>query len=193
MEIPKLPPADAQSARVAPATTAQRGPASLPETAAPADRADIRPLDVAAALQILLAEMRSGFELPADDVPAQNPPQAARALLEVFLRAVPEDAGDAAAFTSALERVQWVMQSNIERAIGVVTAWRDVPAQVVEAVNEAHAQFLYALSNEPRSPLWLRPEWVGLAPKFQRFWRRRHAARRRLTDPDYEDPMPMGP
>jgi hypothetical protein len=26
---------------------------------------------------------------------------------------------------------------------------------------------------------------VGLAPAFQRFWRRRRNARRRLADPDY--------
>jgi hypothetical protein len=38
---------------------------------------------------------------------------------------------------------------------------------------------------EPQNPIWLRPEWAGLAPRFERFWRRRCLARRRLTDPDY--------
>jgi len=41
------------------------------------------------------------------------------------------------------------------------------------------------LGDEPQNPLWRRPEWVGLAPQLQRFWRRRRLAHRRLMDPDY--------
>jgi hypothetical protein len=77
------------------------------------------------------------------------------------------------------------MQSSIEQAIGVVTQWRDVPAAAVDAVADTRALFISALGDEPQNPLWLRPEWVGLAPVLQRFRRRRRNARRRLTDPDY--------
>jgi len=65
-----------------------------------------------------------------------------------------------------------------------VTQWRDVPAAAVDAVADARALFIAALADEPQNPLWLRPEWVGLAPVLQRFHRRRRNARRRLTDPD---------
>jgi hypothetical protein len=33
--------------------------------------------------------------------------------------------------------------------------------------------------------MWLRPEWLGLAPRIERFWRRRRLTRRGLADPDF--------
>ena len=68
--------------------------------------------------------------------------------------------------------------------MGAVTQWRDVPAAAVDAVADARALFIAALGDEPQNPLWLRPEWVGLAPVLERFRRRRRNAGRRLTDPD---------
>jgi hypothetical protein len=73
----------------------------------------------------------------------------------------------------------------MERALSVVTAWRDVPSPVVDAAKQTHALVFEALADEPPSPLWLRPEWMGLAPLFQRFRRRRRNMRRHLSDPDF--------
>ena len=193
MEIPKLPPVEVPAARAGTATTAATAQQGLPAAVnlAPlADRADIRPLDLAAALQILLAEVRAGLDLPADGaIPPsaipQSPTQAARALVEIFLKELPEDAGNAPAWMAALERVETAMHSSIERAIGLVTLWPEVAAAVVDAVKEARALFLFALGPDRQNPLWLRPEWLGLGPRLLRFRRRRRRARRRLTDPDW--------
>jgi hypothetical protein len=182
----------------------------LPPTAGPpADLADIRPLDVSGALQILLAEVGAALDLQlgAAITPgavtssaataatsstagaiAQSPDQAARQMVDMFLQALPDDAGDAPAWTAALVRADAALQSGSEQAVGVVTQWRDVPAAAVDAVAEARALFSAALGDELQNPLWLRPEWMALAPLLQRFRRRRRNARRRLTDPDYPTP-----
>jgi hypothetical protein len=189
MEVSKLPPADVPTARAGTGTVAERGSQSATLVAPPADRADIRPLDISGALLVLLAEVRAGFDLPADAIPQsaiiQSPVQAARELVNMFLQVLPEDAGNAPVWTAVLVRVEAAAQSSIGRALSVVTQWQDVPPAVVDAVKETHAVFLSALGDDPRNLLWLRPEWVGLAPGIQRFWRRRRNARRRLTDPDY--------
>jgi hypothetical protein len=206
MEVSKLPPADAPTARAGTATATGQGSQAAAHIAPPANGADIRPLDISGALQILLAEVRAGLDLPADTaIPQQSaipqsmiqqslipqgatmqsPAQAARDLVEMLLQALPENAGDAPAWSAALVRVEASMQSSIERAIAIVTQWRDVPPVAVDAVKETRTLVFSALGDEPQNPLWLRPEWVGLGPSIRRFWRRRRNARRRLTDPDY--------
>ena len=205
MEIPKTS-TDVPLALTGTAPGPEQGTPS-PTTAAPtADLVDIRPLDISGALQILLAEVRAALDLQlgAPITPgaitssaatattagaiAQSPDQAARQMVEMFLQALPEDASDAPAWTAALVRADAALQSSIEEAMGVVTQWRDVPAAVVDAAADARALFIAALGDEPQNPLWLRPEWVDLAPVLQRFRRRRRNARRRLTDPDYSTP-----
>jgi hypothetical protein len=52
MEVSKLPPADVQSARAGTAALTEQGSQSPASIAPMVDRADIRPLDVSAALQI---------------------------------------------------------------------------------------------------------------------------------------------
>jgi hypothetical protein len=206
MQVSKVPPADVPTVRAGTVTTAEQGPPSAADMAPAADLADIRPLDISGALQILLAEVRAALDLQlgAAITPgaitsiaataatattagaiAQSPDQAARQMVEMFLQALPEDVSDAPAWIAALVRADAALQSSIEQAMGVVTQWRDVPAAAVDAVTDARALFIAALGDEPQNPLWLRPEWVGLAPVFQRFRRRRRNARRRLTDPDY--------
>jgi hypothetical protein len=205
MQVSKVPPADVPTVRAGTLTTAEQGPPSAADMAPAADLADIRPLDISGALQILLAEVHAALDvqLGAAITPgantsgaataatattagaiAQSPDQAARQMVEMFLQALPEDASDAPAWTAALVRADAALQSSIEQAMGVVTQWRDVPAAAVDAVADARALFIAALGDEPQNPLWLRPEWVGLAPVLQRFRRRRRNARRRLTDPD---------
>lgn len=171
------------------AAAAQPEPQSTSNIAPILDRADIRPLDLTAALQILISEVQTALDLPLDAVstqaPSQAPIQAARALVEMWLQMMPQEANDAAASAAALAGIESAFQSGMQRALEAIAVWRDVPQAVVDAVAETRALVLALLSDEPPNPLWLRPEWLGLAPKMQRFWRRRRIARRRLTDPDY--------
>jgi hypothetical protein len=196
MEVSKLPPADVQSARAGTAALTEQGSQSPASVAPVVDRADIRPLDVSAALQILLAEVRAALDLMLDAAITQgsqgsqgwvlqNPVQAARELVDMFLQELPEDATDAPAWSAALAEVETAMQSSMERAIGIVAVWQEVPPAVVDAVKETRVLVLSALGDEAQNPLWLRPEWVGLGPRLHRFRRRRRNARRRLIDPDH--------
>jgi hypothetical protein len=185
MEVSIVPPPDVATARAGASVLTGQGSPRASAIAAPADRADIGPLDIASALQILLAEVRAGVDLPSDAAIVQAPDHAARALLNLLLQGLPENVRDVPAWTSALMRVEAAIQSSMERAVGIVTQWRDVPAEVVDAVKEARVLFVSALGEDPQNPLWLRPEWLGLAPTMQRFRRRRRYARRRLLDPDY--------
>jgi hypothetical protein len=189
MDVTKLP---AQGAAIRTATTApaEPGSQSRANVAAIADRADIRPLDIPAALQILLAEVRAALNLQAVLMSGEGrsaldtPPQAARLLMEMVVQSLPDEA-DVRAWTAALVQVETALPIGLERAIDAVTAWRDVPITVVDAAQETRALVFSILGDDPHNPIWLRPEWAGLAPKFERFWRRRRGARRRLIDPDY--------
>jgi hypothetical protein len=191
MDVTKIPAPATEAARTPTAPPAEQGLHSPPSAAPIADRADIRPLDVPAALQILLAEVRAAFELLAvamgEDAneAANSPPQAARALLQMVLRALPDETASMPAWTAELARVETALQSGLDRGIDAITVWRDVPPIVVDAAQEARTLVFSALGDDPQNLAWLRPEWVGLAPKLERFWRRRRLARRRLTDPDF--------
>ena len=200
MTAPATAPATA-AARTPPAPAAEQGPQS-PTNAAPiADRADIRPLDIPAALQILLAEVRAAFELQAIAIGAialgqdsseavASPPQAARALLQMLVGAMPDESASMTEWSAALVRVETALKSGLDRGIVAVSLWRDVPAIVVDAAKEARTLVFSTLGDEPQNPAWLRPEWAGLAPRLERVWRRRRLARRRLTDPDYSPGSP---
>ncbi len=194
MEITKLPAPDSGASGVTPDVgPAEQGAKAPPNLIATADRLDIRPLDVSAALQILIAEVRASLEsqtLPAADTgifaPAaavDNPLQAALALVEIILQAQPEEAG-IEQWDTALTRMEMQLHTGLERAVDTVASWRDISAPVVQTVNQTRALVLALLDEGPQNPLWLRPEWAGLAPRFDRFWRRRRRARRGLTDPD---------
>jgi hypothetical protein len=164
------------------------------EQAAPAsEQPDIRPLDIPGGLQILLAETRAAFQQSAEfgalpPSPASSPSypvQTARQIVELVLQTLPDDASDAAAWTSALMGTESALQAGLQQAVTTVSTWRNVPDVVIDGVAQSAALVVQALSEETPNPLWLRPEWVGLAPRLQRFVRRRRAARRRLTDPDH--------
>jgi hypothetical protein len=118
---------------------------------------------------------------------ADSPAQAAGAVLQVFLQAIPEDAPSLPAWTEAVAQTEAALQSGLEQGIVAVAAWRDVSPMVVDAAKETQALISSALGDDARNPAWLRPEWAGFAPRLQRFWRRRRLARRRLTDPDYPE------
>jgi len=194
-----MPAPAAAEARTPTAPPAEQGPQSPANSGPIADRADIRPLDIPAALQILLAEVRAAFELQAiamdsnasanastnaNEAP-NSPPQAARALLQMVLSAMPDESASMPSWNAALARVETALQAGLNRGIDTVSVWRDVPPIVMEASREVRTLVFSALADEPQNPAWLRPEWAGLAPRFERFWRRRRLARRLLTDPDY--------
>ena len=167
--------------------------------AAVEDQADIRPLDVPGGLQILLAETRAAFQQIAEflgsaspptfgsapEIAPANPVQAARQIVEWVLQSLPEHSSDVTVWASAMLKTESALQAGLELSVNTVSNWREVPPGVIDAVTQAGALVLQALSDELPNPLWLRPEWVGLAPRLQRFQRRRRAARRGLTDPDY--------
>ena len=188
MDISKTPPLDSAASRAV--TTAAEQGAQSPVASAPiADRADIRPLDIPAALQILLSELRAalGLEmgLASEGAALDSPVQAAQVLVRMVLQSMPDAAPDVAAWTQALARMETALQMGLASAITAISAWRDVPSAVMDAAKETRALVFSVLADEPQNPLWLRPEWVGLEPRLQRFWRRRRLARRRLMDPDY--------
>lgn len=194
MDVTKAPPPGTPASRAATASPAGAGsqPSADPAAELAADRANIRPLDVPAALQILLAEIRAAFELTALGMPTETsasvegPPQAARAILQSFLQAIPEeDSMDVPAWTAAVAQAEAALLAGLERGIAAISAWRNVPAPAVDAAKETQLLMVGALGDDALNPAWLRPEWAGFAPRLERFRRRRRFARRRLIDPDY--------
>jgi hypothetical protein len=189
MDVTKMPPPGG-AARSATVSASESGSQRAASATSAADRADIRRLDIPAALQILLAEVRAAFALEAvamgadaNDMP-DGPPQAARTLLQMVIVAMPDEVPSITEWSALLMRMEGALRTGLARGIDAVTAWRDVPAIVVDAAKETRTLVFSALVDESDNPIWLRPEWAGLAPRFERFWRRRRLARRHLTDPD---------
>jgi hypothetical protein len=187
MDVTKAPPLD-PTAGFPPAggPTPQRSTlsASAADIAPLADQVHIQPLDVVAALQILIAEVRAGLDLPGDAAVGSSPTQTAQVLIRMFLHALPADADDPSTWIAESARVDRVIQLALDRAVDAVAVWRNVPQSVVDVAKETRALVASLLSDAPPSPLWFRPEWLGLAPTIERYWRRRRLMRRGLTDPD---------
>lgn len=161
---------------------------AIPFGPTPADRVDIQPLDVRGALQIMIAEVRSQLGLPPDSAFLQSASQGAlqtsQTVIRLFLAALPEPAVDAATWMAAAQTAESTLDTALGRAVQTVSAWRDVPAAAVEAAQQTHAWISGQLNENLNNPLWLRPEWLGLAPSVERYWRRRRRARHWLSDPD---------
>ncbi len=201
MEIPPLLPLDASTtgvgaASLSPGAGSPAAAVAAPawEAAAPAgpaaplaDQVHIHPLDVMGALQILIAEVRADLSLPGD-VPHIEfaVPAAPQMLVQMLLQAVPPiQTQPPVEWLAAAMQVEAVLVGALDRGVDAVTAWHEVTPSVVEAAQEVRAVFAAATSDDPPNPQWLRPEWLGLAPVIQRYWRRRRYARRVLSDPDY--------
>jgi hypothetical protein len=189
MDITKPPAPDAAN-RASPLPLSPQGSPS--SNVAGADRASIRPLDVAAALKIMLAEVRTAMAAPdltseigSEFGTTEDPIQAARVLVTVFLQSQPDEGAELVAASRQLVNAESALQIGLDRGISAVSAWQDVPSLVVDAARETRALVISVLGDEAQNPLWLRPEWAGLAPRLERFWRRRRFVRRGLTDPDY--------
>jgi hypothetical protein len=115
-----------------------------------------------------------------------TPATAPLTLVQMFLQSLPDaQTHGPAAWMLAVTQAEATLRLALDSGVDAVTAWRNVPPPVVEAAREARAVVNAALSDEGPSPMWLRPEWLGLAPRMERFWRRRRHARRVLSDPDY--------
>ena len=190
---PNRPPGTATPSDSQPENSSAATPVAL-------DRTDIRPLDLAGALQILIAEVRAELTrvlLQATDVstpatvgalssaPADALLPAARDILESVLNSLPQSSLEVAVWSEALPAVDAAVASGLARAASIIEAWRDVPGPVVNAAQGLRALVANALSDEPLNPIWLRPEWLNLAPRLMRLRRRRKFLQRRLTDPDY--------
>jgi hypothetical protein len=196
MELTKTPPPDIGPARPEAAAVPRRETAA-PTNAPPSpmgDRVDIQPLDVPAALQILIAEVRAELQLPVAAPRAQSAAQTAQIVLQLVLQAADATGPDATgAVPIVLETIDAAVQSALGRAVAAVSAWRNVPPAVVDSAHEARGLIATALNDEPPSALWCRPEWEWLAPRIQHYWRRRRQSRRDvcrpgLTDPDLSQP-----
>jgi hypothetical protein len=185
-----------------PAATVPSNPTTAPDPDAPKsgnapvltapalDLANIKPLELADALRILIAEIRAAFDAPLlnADQPEGGAPElqlrAAREIVETVLAALPRGE-DISAWTAAVPRAEQSLAEGLQRAISIISTWREVPTVVVRDVQDSTKLALSVLSEEMPNPAWLRPEWLNLAPSLRRFARLRRALRRRLTDPDH--------
>lgn len=193
---------------------APRGPAGV---APGADRVDIRPLDLPAALRIALIEARAALTL-LDDLaaataplagpaapgppPPRDPQAATIALLEDYLDAASSaqalaadaaalpDASRSRAWLDAVDRLQERLDSGLARAQQAVAAWRDVPAEIGPALETVRTQVAAAINDDAAAAWLLGPEWAGMAARLTRLRRRKRALRRRLEDPDPRSPEP---
>jgi len=218
--MPALGPRASPEARPSLTPLADAGEAAVAgAVAALVDQVHIHPLDLNGAIQILTAEVRAELPLPGDAPHAAAPmpggahgggarleplllasgaaaeeplvATAPQSLVQLFLQALPPpETLEPAAWLAASAQVEGAMQVALDRAVAAVTVWRDVPTAVVEGANQTRAVVMAAITDETPNPLWLRPEWVGLAPRMERYWRRRRRARQRLAQPPLRDPDP---
>lgn len=205
MEIRKTPwPTDL----LLPAATGfgeRNGPAA-PPPALTAPGPDIRPLDLAGALQILVAEVELALTeaglrgaVPISDVSGVNAAGvegsgddlAARALLGGFLGAVPSAMEEPAHFVATLHRAALAIATGSQSAIDRVAAWSGTRASLPEALQRGR-ELALALIREPVDPpILTHPEWLGLARELSRVRRLRRRQERRMllteTDADWRE------
>ncbi len=207
MEIPKLGPSPGDVTSSRPELSG-RGPQSAAGAPVPADTSRIKALNLPAALQILIAEVKlalvqAGFALPAAGAAqslVQPPMQgaaepAARAVVGLFLGLVPDEATPEPAWTATLERLVQAVSSGSAAALERVIAWRDTPATIASAVQEARSLALAIIQDDGPPAVLARPEWLGLGAALDRVRRRRRRRTLLLTglDADHLDlPDPQG-
>jgi hypothetical protein len=217
MQIPK-PPGPADVLRTLTPSLGERNAPAAPALPLPTDRSSIKALDLAGALQILIAEVKlalgdAGFEPPdpslgealqrwaaaqpslvlllSEPETAQAtlaPP--ARALLEIFLRALPPEDQPPQAWIAAVQKLTQALVNGSAAAIGRIGAWRDTPARLPAQLEQSRALAFNLLGEDPPLPLLTRPEWLGLGTALTRFHRLRRRQRRLLlsdTDADWLD------
>jgi hypothetical protein len=194
MQIGRPPGIDAarsaEAATLVPNPLLRQGQSTAPA----ADLVDIRPLSIAAVLQILIGEVLEGWSLPLPASRPDAPLGAAVFLVQTFLQALPEGEADPQALLGAHDALLAALVRGMDSAQEIVAAWRNVPRESQDALRQARVMVLAAIGEErsdPRQGAWvMRPEWLELAPRLEELRRRRRRARRRLLDPDL--PWPAG-
>jgi len=192
MQIGRPPGIDtarsAEGPSLVPNPLLRQGQGALPA----ADQADIRPLSIAAVLQILVGEVLESWAMP---LPASRPdtPQAAAIfLVQTFLQGVPADEADPQVLLATHDALLGALVRGMDSAQEIVAAWRNVPRESQDALREARVMVFAAIGEErydPRLGPWvMRPEWLEIAPRLDLLRQRRRRARRRLLDPDL--PLP---
>jgi hypothetical protein len=209
MEIPKLPPTPADPTAGAPTRAAQtplreRAAQAPPAANVPAEDSGIKPLDLASALKILLTEVKlaliDAMRTPPDlnEPPQVAPaaasedaaPQAARAMVDLLLRVVPEGEMHADTLNQAVAGLRSALEAGSQNAIDRVSAWRGTPASIADALRQARDLALLVVSDQAASDILMRPEWLGLAPGIARLRRRLRRRRVLLTDLDADHVEP---
>lgn len=119
--------------------------------------------------------------LPEEPVAAMAP----QTVVQLFLQALPPpELLEPEMWLAVAMEVEGKVQVALDRAVQATAEWRDVPMAVVTGAKGTREVVVAAITDDPPNPLWLRPEWLGLAPRMERYWRRRRRARRWLSDPD---------
>jgi hypothetical protein len=156
-------------------------PVVLPEALQlPSGEAPLRPSNESGVARLEPLLLAAGG-LPAEPLAVTAP----QTLVQLFLQSLPPpEAQEPAAWLASVVQAEGAMQVALDRAIKAASVWRDVPAAVLDGVRETRDVVLAAITDDPPNPLWLRPEWLGLAPRMQEYRRRRRRARRWLSDPD---------
>jgi hypothetical protein len=166
------------------------GQAPNPAASPGFEEADIRLLDVAAALQILMFEASDALGVAQPAPVTVGADQAAAAIVDAFLQKLPDAdslrAGDpeAVAWVGVAGPLEATLEAGLDRAQSIIGAWRGVSAEVLESIAGSRAMILSALTEVPAPTFLARPEWLGLAPRIVRHLRRRSRLRRQAADPD---------
>ncbi len=160
---------------------------------APTDLLDIQALDGAGALRILLAEVQA--ELVALGAPAPGPPGppgqgnvwpalspspevAAQWMIRSLLGVVDIASPDAPAAPET------ALHDALDRGVGLVAAWHDVPAATLQVAVDVRDRVFRQMAETPPDPAWFEPEWLPLLPSMRDYWRRRRRRQQALLDPD---------
>ena len=110
--------------------------------------------------------------------------QAARLVIQLFLRSLPPVETDPTLDLAGLERVEADVGNALERGLVTIGAWHEVPEAVVAEAELAGVLVQQVLREDLAAAAWLRSEWPGLATPLQRFWRRRRFARKARNEWD---------
>ena len=117
-----------------------------------ADRTDIRPLTLPAALQILLAGMFDDWTLPLPAMMPDNPVGVAMLIVHTFLQAVPTTDAAPQVFSAVHDQLVANLEQGVDRAHAVVAAWHDVPRDAVNAVRETRVIVFAAFGEDAQNP-----------------------------------------
>ena len=204
MEIPK-PSLSAEALRTLATPLGERGTPAASAGALLADRSSIKPLDLAGALQVLIAELRlalveAGFHPPDALDPAAlqrwaadtadnaevTAPRLAQPLLELFIANLPPEGDPPASWLAAVQRLEQVILRAGAAAIERIASWRDTPAAIPSLLRRALEIVVPQIHEDAPPPLLARPDWPGLAA-LQRFRRLRRRQRRLAAGEAAED------